>query len=53
MFLCFRRLQLLDLVSSLGAYDRIYDGLFEHYLTLHFHDPKLTSVRRKIFILKN
>ncbi|CAF0721516.1 unnamed protein product [Rotaria sp. Silwood1] len=39
-----RRLQLLDLVSSIGNYDRIYDGLFEHYLTLHFHDPKLTSI---------
>ncbi|CAF4179606.1 unnamed protein product, partial [Adineta steineri] len=39
-----RRLQLADLVSSIGAYDRIYDGLFEHYLTLHFHDPKLTSI---------
>ena len=41
-----RRLQLVNLVSSVGAYDRIYDGLFEHYLTLNFHDPKLTSVRR-------
>ncbi|CAF1271335.1 unnamed protein product [Rotaria sordida] len=39
-----RRLQLLDLVSNLGNYDRIYDGLFEYYLTLHFHDPKLTSI---------
>ncbi|CAF0972176.1 unnamed protein product [Adineta steineri] len=39
-----KRLQLADLVSSIGAYDRIYDGLFEHYLTLHFHDPKLTSI---------
>ncbi|CAF4137627.1 unnamed protein product, partial [Adineta steineri] len=39
-----RRLQLADLVSSIGAYDRIYNGLFEHYLTLHFHDPKLTSI---------
>ncbi|CAM4901673.1 unnamed protein product [Rotaria socialis] len=39
-----RRLELIDLVSSIGSYDRIYDGLFEHYLTLHFHDPKLTSI---------
>ena len=39
-----RRLEMTDLVSSVGAYDRIYDGLFEHYLTLNFHDPKLTSV---------
>ncbi|CAF2307797.1 unnamed protein product [Rotaria sp. Silwood2] len=39
-----RRLQLLDLVSSVGNYDRIYDGLFEYYLTLNFHDPKLTSI---------
>ncbi|CAF0814853.1 unnamed protein product [Adineta ricciae] len=39
-----RRLQLVDLVSSIGAYDRLYDGLFEHYLTLHFHDPKLKSI---------
>lgn len=42
---CSRRLELLNLVSSIGAYDRVYEGLFEHYLTLHFHDPKLTSVR--------
>ncbi|CAF2157148.1 unnamed protein product [Rotaria magnacalcarata] len=39
-----RRLELIDLVSSIGSYDRLYDGLFEHYLTLHFHDPKLTSI---------
>ncbi|CAF0977675.1 unnamed protein product [Adineta ricciae] len=39
-----RRLQLVDLVASIGAYDRLYDGLFEHYLTLHFHDPKLKSI---------
>ncbi|CAF5209229.1 unnamed protein product, partial [Rotaria magnacalcarata] len=38
------RLELIDLVSSIGSYDRLYDGLFEHYLTLHFHDPKLTSI---------
>ena len=44
-----RRLQLVDLVSSIGAYDRLYDGLFEHYLTLHFHDPKLKSVGNETF----
>ncbi|CAF5216883.1 unnamed protein product, partial [Rotaria magnacalcarata] len=25
-----RRLELIDLVSSIGSYDRLYDGLFEH-----------------------
>lgn len=39
-----KRLQMIDLVSSVGAYDKIYDGLFEHYLTMSFHDPRLTTV---------
>ncbi|CAF1316520.1 unnamed protein product, partial [Didymodactylos carnosus] len=40
-----RRLQLIEMISNLGGgNDRLYDGLFENYLTINHRDRKLSSL---------